>query len=44
MAPEYLEASLSEMRTEYGTIEQYFTDGLRIDATTQSALRAVLRG
>jgi protein-tyrosine phosphatase len=38
-APEYLEASLGEMRTEYGTVEQYFTDALGIDATTQSALR-----
>jgi protein-tyrosine phosphatase len=41
--PEYLEASLGEMRAEYGTIEQYFTDGLQIDTRTQSALRAALR-
>lgn len=41
--PKYLEASLDEMRAQYGTIEQYFTDGLRIDAPTQSALRAALR-
>jgi hypothetical protein len=31
------------MRAEFGTIEQYFTDGLQIDAATQSALRAALR-
>jgi protein-tyrosine phosphatase len=40
---EYLEASLGEMRAQYGTIKQYFTDGLQIDAPTQSALRAALR-
>jgi protein-tyrosine phosphatase len=40
---EYLEASLGEMRAQYGTIEQYFTDGLQIDAPTQSTLRAALR-
>ena len=43
VSPEYLEASLGEMRAEYGTIEQYFTDGLKIDAATQSALRTALR-
>ena len=29
--PEYLEAALDEMRTSYGTIERYFSDGLRLD-------------
>ena len=43
VASEYLDASLDEMRTEYGTIEQYFTNGLRIDDATQSALRAAFR-
>ena len=41
--PKYLEASLGEMRAQYGTIQQYFTDGLRIDAPTQTALRSALR-
>lgn len=41
--PKYLEASLGEMRARYGTIEQYFTDGLGIAAPTQSALRAAIR-
>jgi len=41
--PKYLEASLGEMRTRYGTVEQYFADGLGIAAPTQSALRAALR-
>lgn len=41
--PKYLEASLGEMRAQYGTIEQYFTDGLHIDASTQLTLRAALR-
>ena len=39
----YLEASLDEMRAQYGAIERYFADGLRIDAPTRSALRAALR-
>lgn len=36
---EYLKASFDEMQTNYGTIENYFTEGLGIDATTQKALR-----
>ena len=36
---EYLEASFDEMQTKYGTIENYFSEGLGIDATTQNALR-----
>jgi protein-tyrosine phosphatase len=38
----YLEASLDEMRTRYGTIERYFADGLGIDASGQQALRDAL--
>ncbi|MEE4273083.1 MAG: tyrosine-protein phosphatase [Thermoanaerobaculales bacterium] len=36
---EYLEASFDEMRTQYGSIEEYFADGLGIDAAGQAALR-----
>lgn len=36
---EYLEASFDEMETNYGTIENYFSEGLGIDANTQKALR-----
>jgi protein-tyrosine phosphatase len=36
---EYLEASFDEMETKYGTIENYFSEALRIDATAQQALR-----
>jgi protein-tyrosine phosphatase len=36
---EYLDAAFDEMRTKYGTIEEYFTDGLGIDAAGQRALR-----
>lgn len=36
---EYLEASFDEMQTKFGTIENYFSDGLGIDAATQKALR-----
>jgi len=36
---EYLEASFEEMRTRYGTIEQYFSKALGIDATAQRSLR-----
>jgi protein-tyrosine phosphatase len=38
--PEYLEAALDEMRRSFGTIEGYFSDGLRLDAQTLRALRA----
>ena len=36
VGPTCLEASLGEMYAVYGTVEQYFTDGLRVDALTQS--------
>ena len=35
---EYLEASFDEMEKNYDTIENYFSEGLGIDATTQKAL------
>jgi protein-tyrosine phosphatase len=38
---EYLEAAFDEMETEYGTIEDYFSEGLGIDAAQQQALRDV---
>ena len=37
--PEYLEASLDEMQKQYGSIEQYFSEGLGIDSSGQQALR-----
>jgi protein-tyrosine phosphatase len=37
--PEYLEASLVEMQTQYGSVEKYFSEGLGIDAAGQQALR-----
>jgi len=36
---EYLEASLDEMRNRFGTIENYFTNGLGLDAATVAAVR-----
>ena len=36
---EYLEAAFDEMQTKYGTIENYFSEALGIDATKQKALR-----
>jgi len=36
---EYLEASLDEMEKQYGSIENYFSQGLGIDAAGQQALR-----
>ena len=36
---EYLEASFDEMKTKYGSIENYFSEGLGIDATMQNKLR-----
>jgi len=36
---EYLEASFEEMETKYGTIENYFSEALGIDATGQKVLR-----
>ena len=35
----YLEASFEEVETKYGTIENYFSAALGIDATAQKALR-----
>lgn len=36
---EYLDAAFDEMRMRYGTIENYFADGLGIDVEGQDALR-----
>jgi protein-tyrosine phosphatase len=36
---EYLRASFDEMRSQYGTIEDYFAKALGIDAAGQNALR-----
>lgn len=36
---EYLQASFDEMRSQYGTIEDYFTKALGIDAAGQNVLR-----
>lgn len=36
---EYLEAAFDEMKTKYGTIENYFSEGLGIDVNQQKALR-----
>jgi protein-tyrosine phosphatase len=36
---EYLDASFSEMENKYGTIENYFSKGLRIDVNGQRDLR-----
>jgi protein-tyrosine phosphatase len=41
---EYLEAAFDEMATKYGTIEQYFSEGLGIDASQQKALRDLYLG
>ncbi|MFD6677566.1 tyrosine-protein phosphatase [Rhodococcus zopfii] len=38
----YLEASLDEVTNRYGTIEQYFAEGLRLDDDTLQALRSRL--
>jgi len=35
----FLEASFDEMEKKYGTIENYFAEGLKIDADQQKALR-----
>lgn len=40
--PNYLEAALDEMTNRYGTIEQYFAEGLRLDDDTLQALRTRL--
>jgi protein-tyrosine phosphatase len=39
---EYLNAAFDEMKKEYGTIENYFSEGLGIDAAGQKALRDLL--
>jgi protein-tyrosine phosphatase len=36
---QYLEVSLATMRTSFGTIEGYFSDGLGLDAERQALLR-----
>lgn len=38
---DYLQASITEMREQFGTIEDYFGKGLHIDAATRETLRAV---
>jgi protein-tyrosine phosphatase len=38
----YLRAALDEMTQRFGSIEGYFSDGLRIDQATQQALREAL--
>lgn len=38
---EYLEAAFHEMGNNYGTIENYFSEGLGIDAAGQQALRDI---
>ena len=35
---DYIEASFDEMQKQYGTIENYFSEGLGIDAETQGAI------
>jgi protein-tyrosine phosphatase len=40
----YLNASFDEMKTQYGTIENYFAKGLAMDTDGQQALRAVYLG
>ena len=37
----YLDAALDELRSRFGTIENYFAQGLGIDADGQRALRAI---
>ncbi|MGV8075039.1 MAG: tyrosine-protein phosphatase [Syntrophobacteraceae bacterium] len=39
--PEYLNAALDEMHKHYGTIENYFSEGLGMDAPAQNALRTL---
>ena len=40
--PAYLHAAIDEMRTRFGSVEGYFTDGLGLGAATQEALRRAL--
>ena len=42
VSPEYLDAALDEMRKDYGTIQEYFSEGLKVDAGAQDALRSAL--
>ena len=42
--PEYLEASFDEVQKEYGSIENYFSEGLGIDSSRQQALRDLFLG
>ena len=39
--PEYLNAAFDEMQKRYGTIENYFSQGLGIDSAAQNALRSL---
>jgi protein-tyrosine phosphatase len=41
---EYLDAAFDEMEKNYGTIEKYFSEGLRIDAERQQAIRELYLG
>ena len=41
---EYLDAAFDEMRTRYGTIDNYFAEALGIDAAKQEALRLMYLG
>jgi protein-tyrosine phosphatase len=41
---EYLKASFDEMQKKYGSIENYFSEGLGIDAAQQKALRKLYLG
>jgi len=41
---EYLDAAFEEMETQYGTIENYFSEGLGIDDAQQKALRDLYLG
>lgn len=38
----YLEAALEEMRTQFGSVEDYFDAGLGLSQDTQDALREAL--
>ena len=41
---EYLEAAFDEVTTKYGTIENYFSKGLGVDAAQQQAIRDLYLG
>jgi protein-tyrosine phosphatase len=41
---EYLDAAFDEMEKNYGTIEKYFSEGLRIDIDRQQAIRELYLG